>query len=240
MRPFRPALRPGFLAAGLLLLLGTPAGGDHWDDSNIGPYSMATGFNTTASGSASTAIGANTMASYEYSSAFGYATAASGFAAISMGGSTTASGAYSTAIGVETTASGHYSTAMGSGTRASGAQSTAMGRRASTHGFTGSFVYGDAAGPTTDTVRASAHNQATWRTTGGFRIFTNTGLTTWCLIAAGWTAWTCTSSRLEKAESVARVADPNEKGARSTALRLRNRAPGATLRRRPCGACAPA
>jgi trimeric autotransporter adhesin len=87
---------------------------------------------------------------------------------------------------------------MGQGTRASGDFSTAMGRRASSQGYSGSFVYGDASGISTDTVRASAFNQATWRTIGGFRIFTNTALTNGCSIAPGGTAWSCTSSRLEK------------------------------------------
>jgi trimeric autotransporter adhesin len=87
---------------------------------------------------------------------------------------------------------------MGQGTRASGDFSTAMGRRASSQGYSGSFVYGDASGISTDTVRASAAHQATWRTIGGFRIYTNTALTNGCSIAPGGTAWSCTSSRLEK------------------------------------------
>jgi trimeric autotransporter adhesin len=273
MLSFRTALRPGALAAGLLLLLGTPAGaqsdillqlesgspsgdrfvvdsaggfvargtynrgsipatgagvrlmwyprkaafrvgrvsGSQWDEANIGPYSTAMGSNTTASGDYTTATGASTAASGHYSTALGVSTTASGYASTALGILTTASGAYSTAMGYSTTASGEastamgysttasgtYSTAMGQGTRASGNYSTAMGRRASTQGFSGSFVYGDAT-TAGDTVRASAAHQATWRTTGGFRIFTNTGLTTWCLIPAGGTAWSCTSSRLEK------------------------------------------
>jgi trimeric autotransporter adhesin len=246
MGSFRPALRSGALAAGLILVLGIPAGaqsgillqlesgnpatdrlvvdsaggfvargtaegsgtipamgagtrlmwypgksafrvgtveGAQWDDASIGYYSTAMGVNTTASGWYSTAMGAGTAASGSFSTALG---------------SSTASGYASVAMGYYTAASGYASTAMGQGTRASGDYSTAMGRRASTHGQPGSFVYGDASGTWNDTVRASAINQATWRTTGGFRIFTNTGLTTWCLIPAGGTNWSCTSSRLEK------------------------------------------
>jgi trimeric autotransporter adhesin len=315
MRTFRPALRPGALAAGLVLLLATPAvaqsdillqlesgspagdrfvvdsaggfvargnygqgtipltgagarlmwhprkaafrvgrvTGSQWDDANIGNSSVATGYNTTASGGFSTATGGGTTASGSYSTAMGYnttasesfstatgagstasaqsstamgqsttasgwastamgvattasggvstamgdGTTASGLASTAMGSSTTASGSYSTAMGLETTASGLYSTAMGESTRASGTFSTAMGRRASTQGFSGSFVYGDAT-TNGDTVRASMTHQATWRTTGGFRVFTNSALTTGCSIAAGGGAWSCTSSRLEK------------------------------------------
>jgi trimeric autotransporter adhesin len=279
MRPFRPVLRPGALAAGLVLLLATPAGaqsdillqlesgspasgrfvvdsaggfvargtynrgsipatgegvrlmwyprnaafrvgrvsGSQWDEANVGIYSLATGYNTTASGQFSTAIGLNTTASGNYTTAMGSNTTASGTWSTAMGDYTTASGNRSTAMGYSTTAigtsatamgfatiaSGVASTAMGQGTRASGQSSTAMGRRA-VSGHTGSFVYGDLSGTDTDTVRSSAINQATWRTTGGFRIFTNMGLTTWCLIEAGGSAWSCTSSRLEK-ENVAEV-----------------------------------
>jgi trimeric autotransporter adhesin len=286
MRPSRPALRPGALAAGLVLLLGTSAGaqsdillqlesgspagdrfvvdsaggfvargtynrgtipatgagtrlmwyprkaafrvgtvtGSQWSDATVGDYSVATGYNTTASGLSSTAIGNSSTASGIYSlamgsgvtasggtsTAMGSGTAASGPSSTAMGSSTAASGPVSTAMGEVTaasgwastamgsvtTASGDYSTAMGRGTLASGGFSTAMGYAASTQSYMGSFVYGDAA--TLDTVRASAAHQATWRTTGGFRIFTNTALTNGCSIVANGTAWSCTSSRLEK------------------------------------------
>lgn len=73
--------------------------GEQWDDTNVGRYSVAMGYNTTASEFHSTA----------------------------MGLSTTASGNWSTAMGSGTTASGLYSTAMGDGTNASGPRSTAMG-----------------------------------------------------------------------------------------------------------------
>jgi trimeric autotransporter adhesin len=211
--PRRAAFRAGY------------ADGTRWDDANVGGYSVATGYSTTASGSTSTAMGYFTTASADYSTAMGfgttasgqsstalgyyptasghysiaagYFTTASGSASTAMGNGTVASGGSSTAMGFGTTASGASSIALGSGTRASGANSTAMGRRASTQGYSGSFVYGDAT-TAGDTVRASAAHQATWRTTGGFRIFTNTALTNGCSIVGGGTAWSCTSSRLEK------------------------------------------
>jgi trimeric autotransporter adhesin len=186
--------------------------GPQWDDASIGLFSTAAGFNITASGYYSTAMGSNTVASGSHSIAMGFNTRASGAASIALGYSTiasghrslatgyltTAEGDFATAMGYATVASGDFSTAMGQITRASGQYSTAMGRRASTDSHEGSFVYGDATGTGTDTVRASAANQATWRTTGGFRILTTTGLTTGCFIEAGGSAWNCTSSRLEK------------------------------------------
>jgi hypothetical protein len=211
--PRRAAFRAGYV------------NGTQWDDVNVGDYSVATGLNARASGSTSTAMGGSTTASGGYSTAMGYATTAdgdastamgtvttaSGLASTAMGYSTTASGTYSTAMGEvtaasgiastamgnRTTASGHYSTAMGYGTRASGSSSTAMGRRASTQGFSGSFVYGDAT-TAGDTVRASANQQATWRTTGGFRIFTNTALTVGVTLASGGGSWSSISDRNRK------------------------------------------
>jgi trimeric autotransporter adhesin len=59
--------------------------GSQWDDANIGPYSTAMGYNTTATGGYSTAMGQNTRARGQSSTA--------------MGDNTSASGDYSTAIG---------------------------------------------------------------------------------------------------------------------------------------------
>ncbi|MBC7423365.1 MAG: tail fiber domain-containing protein, partial [Ferruginibacter sp.] len=59
--------------------------GTQWDNGSVGPYSVAMGYGTTASGRYSTALGIQTNAS----------------------------GDYSTAIGIQTTASGDYSTAIG-------------------------------------------------------------------------------------------------------------------------------
>jgi hypothetical protein len=130
-------------------------GDSQWDAANIGFFSIATGYNntasgdystamgatTTASGEKSTAMGAGTNASGENSTAMGFATTASGISSTAMGAKTNASGDASTAIGynniasaetstamgASTTASGKTSTAMGSGTNASGENSTAMG-----------------------------------------------------------------------------------------------------------------
>jgi hypothetical protein len=173
--------------------------------------SAAMGYMTTASGTSSVAMGSYTTASASYSIAMGYITTASGHSSIAMGYQTTASGASSTAIGASTTAtgggaiamgagttaSGNYSTAMGEGTRASGHYSTAMGMRASTHGHPGSFVYGDAS-TLVDSIRSSAAHQATWRTSGGFRIFTNSALTAGVTLAAGGGSWNSVSDRNRK------------------------------------------
>jgi hypothetical protein len=74
--------------------------GTEWDISNIGNYSFAAGYATTASGIISTAMGGNTIANREYSTAMGYATTASGAASTALGFSTTskAVGSFSTGL----------------------------------------------------------------------------------------------------------------------------------------------
>ena len=117
--PDKAAFRAGFVE------------GDEWNDSNIGPWSVAFGVNTTASGQRSTAMGWGTTASGDESTA--------------MGDFTTASGGSSTAMGRLTTASGIYSTAMGRITTASANQSMAAGDKAAAESF-GSFVWNDGGG----------------------------------------------------------------------------------------------
>jgi hypothetical protein len=121
--PERAAFRAGYV------------GGTQWDEVNIGYYSTANGYNTTASGNYSIAMGYETIASSMYSTAMGIATNASGFASTAMGCFTDAYGVYSTATGYFTDANGDYSTAMGYDTDAYGIYSTAMGIRTNASGF---------------------------------------------------------------------------------------------------------
>ncbi len=112
----------------MALRAGWDSDGTHWaPDDSIGLYSLATGYNTKASGSISSAIGGNTTASGQRSTAMGYNTTASGGFSTAMGYNTTASGDASTAMGSSTTASGWASTAMGREVEASGIYSIAMG-----------------------------------------------------------------------------------------------------------------
>lgn len=139
-----------------------------WDDANIGNYSTAMGFNGTASGVGSTAMGYGTTASGDFSTA--------------MGSGTTASGGYSTALGFNTAASGHYT--------------TAMGRYASTNGHVGSFVYGDAS--TLNWLTALAPNTFTVRAAGGTVFYSNAGLTSGVVLAAGAGGWSSVSDAAMK------------------------------------------
>ena len=131
--------------------------GTQWDNANVGRGSFATGSNTiasnsfstamgykaVASGYASVAMGEKTIASGFSSTAMGSATLASDYGATAMGYETTASGISSTAMGYQTIASGFSSVAMGYQTTANGVSSTAMGSKVSTNNQRGGFVIGD-------------------------------------------------------------------------------------------------
>jgi Head domain of trimeric autotransporter adhesin/Chaperone of endosialidase len=98
-----------------------------WDYANVGYFSTAMGYSTTARGYFSTAMGQSTTASGNYSTAMGFNTIASGYSSTTMGFNTTASGDFSTAMGYNTTARGSITTALGYFTTASGFSSTVMG-----------------------------------------------------------------------------------------------------------------
>ncbi|MCE0521664.1 MAG: hypothetical protein LV480_01995 [Methylacidiphilales bacterium] len=112
-----------------------------WSDSNIGQYSVAFGYATTASGEYSIAMGGNATANNFNSTALGYNVTASGEYSTALGGWTSASFYFSTAMGWVTSASGPVSTAMGSYTSASGYYSTATGCETSANSYD-SFVIG--------------------------------------------------------------------------------------------------
>jgi hypothetical protein len=158
--------------------------GSQWDGSNIGSWSVAFGFSTTASGGTSTA----------------------------MGDGTTASAFSSTAMGSGTTASGDRSTAMGDNTTASGDQSTAMGYRAAAEA-NDSFVWNDDgryhAIPNTTLDGLSSDNAVNGEPVtgpetfsvsarGGVRFITGSSSVTY--IDGGTTGWAATSTRSAKTD----------------------------------------
>ena len=87
--------------------------GSEWNYANVGIFSTALGYITTANGQISTAMGSTTTASGSYSTAMGSGTIASGVVSTAMGAGSNASGNWSTAMGYLTIASGSNSTAMG-------------------------------------------------------------------------------------------------------------------------------
>jgi hypothetical protein len=105
----------------------------------------------------------------EYSVAAGYNVRASGNNSIAFGSGSTAAGTSTFAAGEDATATG--------------AASVALGFHSHTNARQGSFVFGDRS--TVDTVRAAVNHSATWRVSGGFRIFTSSNLSTGVSIQSG-------------------------------------------------------
>ncbi|HEX6039948.1 tail fiber domain-containing protein [Longimicrobium sp.] len=156
--PYKAAFRAGSIGSA----------GTQWDDANVGFYSWAGGYNTTAAGLSSFAVGYQSSAVGSYSNALGYTANADGTGAVSIGYRTTADADYSVAIG----------------------------QRASTNGHAGAIVFAD--GSTTDSLQASANNQFNVRAAGGYRLFSNATMTTGVGINAGGSSWNVLSDRTRK------------------------------------------
>ena len=156
--PYKAAFRAGSIGPG----------GTSWDDSNVGFYTWAGGYNTTATGLASFAMGYQSKATGSYSNAFGYLGNATGTGAVAMGYRSTADASYAIAIG----------------------------QRASANGHTGAIVFSDAS--TTDSTEASANNQFSVRAAGGIRLFTNSSTTTGVYLNASGSSWNTVSDRNRK------------------------------------------
>lgn len=115
--PGKAAFRTGFID------------GTQWDKNNIGFYSFASGYSSTANNLYSTALGRNTLASGTSATALGYFTTASGSNSSALGAYSQATGNEATAINSNTIASGFAATAMGFATLAKGDYSVSMGNQ---------------------------------------------------------------------------------------------------------------
>ncbi|GAA4432058.1 hypothetical protein GCM10023091_03610 [Ravibacter arvi] len=102
---------------------------------------------------------------------------------VAMGNGARASGNSATAFGLRTGAVQQSSFAVGEDSYASGAASVAMGYHAHTNARQGSFVFSDRS--SIDTLRAGVNHSASWRTSGGFRIFTSSNLSTGMTFQSG-------------------------------------------------------
>ncbi|NOT51869.1 MAG: hypothetical protein HOP10_11405 [Chitinophagaceae bacterium] len=87
--------------------------GTQWDQSNIGSYSFAGGYGTTASGLNTIALGRYSAASGNFSVAIGYSNTATGLYATSLGASSIASGNISVALGLNVFSKAAGSVALG-------------------------------------------------------------------------------------------------------------------------------
>jgi hypothetical protein len=207
--PFKGAFRAG----------GIGSGGTMWDDANIGFYTWAGGFNTTATGLYAFAMGDGSQATNTGSVAFGNDVVSSGQYATALGERTRAASRGTLASGancspVATCTSAHAGTSFRGAPNSNGSSAAlgqyvtadadwaiALGFRASVAGHVGSFVFGGSlagASAATDSIRSTADGQGTFRVPGGFRIFTNTAATVGVQVNAGGSSWNVISDRNRK------------------------------------------
>jgi hypothetical protein len=102
---------------------------------------------------------------------------------VAIGQDVRASASNAVAFGLRSTAAQQSSFAAGEDNTASGAASVALGYHAHTNARQGSFVFSDRS--SVDTLRAGVNHSANWRTSGGFRIFTASNLSTGVTIQSG-------------------------------------------------------
>lgn len=114
--------------------------GTKWDDANVGPFSVALGENTSASGSFSFAAGSFSFATGSHSVAMGSGSTALGNYSVAMGAGSTANGGSSTAIGGSVWAGGNGSVAIGDGASATGSSSVAIGDNVDANGVNSTAI----------------------------------------------------------------------------------------------------
>lgn len=102
---------------------------------------------------------------------------------VAFGENTRASAAHTFAAGLRSVAAQQSAVALGEDNTASGAASVALGYHAHTNARQGSFVFSDRS--SVDTLRAGVNHSATWRVSGGFRIFTSSNLSTGVTLQSG-------------------------------------------------------
>jgi hypothetical protein len=100
---------------------------DAWDQTNIGTWSLASGFSAKATQSYDIGMGYFAEATGGNSIAIGSGPKASGSSSVAIGESNIASGNWSLALGSSSVAGGTFSTSMGWHSQASGEISTSMG-----------------------------------------------------------------------------------------------------------------
>jgi hypothetical protein len=198
-------------------------GSTYWDASSIGNYSFATGNNTrasgensfaanlatTASGAESVALGNNSTASADRAFAFNGTASAVGAVAIgsgaqatnddalALGPSSIAGGLASIVLG-PSIANGNFGIAIGLQNSARANFCVAFGKNARTN-HQGAFVLSDASASfSSDSAYSSVNNEMTMRFAGGYRLFTNQGLTSGVTMSAGSGSWNTVSDRRKK------------------------------------------
>lgn len=177
---------------------------------STGIHTYAIGDRVVAQGQNSTAIGWETKSEGPYSMSLGRQSLSKGWNSYAMGYNDTAWGKNSIAMGFNSYAEGEGNIAIGHNTRTTNPfsiaighnaygiadKSVALGNNISTNNKNGSFVFGD--GSTNTITNNTALNQMMMRFAGGYRLYSNSTLTTGVYMTAGGGGWTSISDKNAK------------------------------------------
>jgi hypothetical protein len=184
--------------------VGAASSAGEFDEGNIGFYSWAGGNRTIANDFASFAFGDQVTVTGSSAVGFGGNSTVDGNFGFSAGSQNRCTSFVCVSLGFMANADGQGAVALGYRTTADADYSFALGRMATTNGYTGAFVWGDAS--INDSVQASANNQFTVRARGGIRLRTSTATgdnvgvnaNTGCDIPGNSGSMSCASSRTLK------------------------------------------
>jgi trimeric autotransporter adhesin len=189
------------------------ATGNNWDHDNLGFFSIASGHATRARGIYSVAFGNQTVADGQCSVAMGSESIVHGTSpdfgqcgvalglrseVFKIGGIAIGWDATSGITGTPTGGGGNGAVAIGHQVVAQGDHTLALGNRVSTGGRIGAIVIGDRSVTSGVPIIANANNQFNVRAAGGYRLFSNSGLTAGVFISAGGSTWNAVSDRHRK------------------------------------------
>ncbi len=101
--------------------------GTEWDDSNVGDYSFATGYDCVAADRYAVAMGFASEANQEYTVSIGGANVVNGASSVAIGTSNSAAGSLALSMGTGNQADGDFGVAIGNSNEADGENSIALG-----------------------------------------------------------------------------------------------------------------
>ncbi len=137
-------------------------------------------------------IGEQNSVTGQYAYVMGYQDTATGYASIAIGRRALALGLGSVAIGNIVRSDNPNAVAIGYNARAESDRSVALGSHIHAQN-NGSFVFGD--NSTTTIGKSSGQNIMTTRFAGGYRFYSDSGMTMGVSLAGGATSWTAISDR---------------------------------------------
>jgi len=168
-----------------------------------GNTSTASGINSVAFGANNTSSGTNTFTVGNGNNVYGAnslglgtGNSSGGSESIAGGNGNSSTGAQSVAFGYANTSSGIASVAMGQHVVSNGAGTVAIGSYADVNQKDGAMVFGD--NSTSQAMFADVQNRLLMRFDQGYKLYTNSGLTTGVWMSNGANSWATISDKRKK------------------------------------------